>query len=311
MEDKVYQNLKIDKEFKNLIPPLSRSEYLQLEENILAEGCREPIITWNGYIIDGHNRYEICTKHSIKFSIKEKEFDYREDAIAWICANQLGRRNVTEETRKFLIGMQYENEKVAAKFRNARGTNQYSGVSEKDIASGRYTSKRIAEQQHISHGTVQKYAEYTRALEAIGKKDPDLVPKILSGRYKISHNNIVALSRLSPQELKSVIRRIEQVQQPFIQYSTARKEILSPSLPSQVAGEQVAVPSVKDAPVFDPDAELIGLTLTIPSWGSSIERAMSNADLSLASKSAKYKLIDALTYLRLKIDDVLSAIKEE
>ena len=121
----------------------------------------------------------------------------------------------------------------------------------------------------------------------------------------------MALSRLSPQELKSVIRRIEQVQQPFIQYSTARKEILSPSLPSQAAGEQVAVPSVKDAPVFDPDAELIGLTLTIPSWGSSIERAMSNADLSLASKSAKYKLIDALTYLRLKIDDVLSAIKEE
>ena len=68
---------------------------------------------------------------------------------------------------------------------------------------------------------------------------------------------------------------------------------------------------MKDAPVFDPDAELIGLTLTIPSWGSSIERAMSSADLSLASKNAKYKLIDALTYLRIKIDDVLSAIKEE
>lgn len=311
MEEKIYLKLKIDKAFKNLIPPLSRSEYLQLEENILAEGCREPIIVWNGYIIDGHNRYEICTKHGIAFTVKEKDFDYREAAIAWICANQLGRRNVTEETRKFLIGMQYENEKVAAKYRNAKGTNQYKGVSDKEIASGRYTSRRIAEQQHISHGTVQKYAEYTRALEAIGKKDPELVPKILSGRYKISHNNIVALSRLTQPELRSVIRRIEQVQQPFIQYSTSRKEILSPSAQPQEESDQMVIPSVKDAPVFDPDAELTGLTLTIPSWGSSIERAMSNADLSLASNNAKYKLIDALTYLRVKIDDVLSAIKEE
>ena len=51
--------LKIDPEFKDLIRPLRRKEYLQLEENILDEGCRDPIIIWNDYIIDGHNRYSI------------------------------------------------------------------------------------------------------------------------------------------------------------------------------------------------------------------------------------------------------------
>ena len=311
MKRTIMPELIIDREFKNLIPPLSRSEYLQLEENIIAEGCREPIITWKGIIVDGHNRYEICTRHNIAFSIIEKDFDCREAAIAWICANQLGRRNVTEETRKFLIGMQYESAKIAAKFRNAQGLNQYTRATPKQDVPSQYTGRRIAEQQHISPGTVQKYAEYTRALEAIGKKDPELIPKILSGRYKISHKNIVALSRLPQNELKNVIRRIEKVQQPFIQYATVRKEMHPTGSSPQEAKDATPPLSVKDAPVYDPDAELIGLTLTIPSWVSSIDRAMNQANLAFASESAKYKLVDALTFLQLKIGEVFSVIKEE
>ena len=104
--------LKIDPEFKDLIRPLRRKEYLQLEENILDEGCRDPIIVWNDYIIDGHNRYSICTKYSIPFNTVSKDFASREEVIVWICKNQLGRRNITEETRKYLIGRQYESEKI-------------------------------------------------------------------------------------------------------------------------------------------------------------------------------------------------------
>lgn len=66
MNDNTMQiKLKIDKEFKTLIPPLSPTEYEQLEANIIADGCREPIVIWNGYIIDGHNRYEICKKNQV------------------------------------------------------------------------------------------------------------------------------------------------------------------------------------------------------------------------------------------------------
>ena len=172
MKRTIMPELIIDREFKNLIPPLSRSEYLQLEENIIVEGCREPIITWKGIIVDGHNRYEICTRHNIAFSIKEKDFDCREAAIAWICANQLGRRNVTEETRKFLIGMQYESAKIAAKFRNAQGLNQYTKATPKQDVPSQYTGRRIAEQQHISPGTVQKYAEPQELLRQSERKIP-------------------------------------------------------------------------------------------------------------------------------------------
>lgn len=96
------QRLKTDEEFKHLIRPLLRKEYLQLEQNLLADGCRDPIVVWHDVIVDGHNRYEICMRHGIPFDTKDMEFECREAAIAWICANQLGRRNITEETRKFL-----------------------------------------------------------------------------------------------------------------------------------------------------------------------------------------------------------------
>ena len=75
--------LKIDEDFKNLIRPLSQDEYLQLEANLLLDGCREPITTWNGIIVDGHNRYEICKKHNIPFNVQPKEFDCREEVIIW------------------------------------------------------------------------------------------------------------------------------------------------------------------------------------------------------------------------------------
>lgn len=89
--------LKINKEFQSLIPPLSIEEYQQLEKNIIADGCREPLVVWQGTIVDGHNRYKICTEHNIPFNIVEKQFDSEEDAIHWIILNLLGRRNTPIE----------------------------------------------------------------------------------------------------------------------------------------------------------------------------------------------------------------------
>ena len=59
-------HLKIDPEFQSLIPPLSPDEFRQLEENILKDGCRDPLVYWNNTIIDGHNRFKICTQYGIK-----------------------------------------------------------------------------------------------------------------------------------------------------------------------------------------------------------------------------------------------------
>ena len=323
METKALQTLNIDKDFKNLIRPLQRKEYLQLESNLLSDGCRDPIITWNGFIIDGHNRYEICMRHQIHYSVLEMEFDCRESVIAWICANQLGRRNITEETRKFLIGMQYESEKLAHSLKNARGKNQYGEPDDElycaisdfneetgSSPSGHVTAQRIAQENQISGCTVLKYAIYTRALEAIGQKAPEMVPKILSGRYKISHKNLVDLSGLTSDEIKKVGRRLERSQQPFTQYNRTRQEIQN-TMGQASSNDSPSIPSVKDMPAFDPDAEITALTLTIPSWASSIKRTQTNTDFDRVSNYAKDKLTAALIDLRHTISKMLSSIKEE
>ena len=100
----------IDKEFKSLIQPLRVEEYKNLEESLINEGCRDPIILWNDVIVDGHNRYEICTRLNIPFNTIHKGFSSRAEAISWICLNQLSRRNITEEAFRYLIGKRYDAE---------------------------------------------------------------------------------------------------------------------------------------------------------------------------------------------------------
>lgn len=309
------RRLKTDEEFKHLIRPLRQREYTQLEQNILSDGCRDPIVVWNDVIVDGHNRYEICMRYDIPFEVKEMEFECREAAIAWICANQLGRRNITEETRKFLIGMQYENEKVVTRICNRLGKNQHSidtsamSEAEEDRVCRHWTARRIAEENNVSAATVQKYAIFTRALEEIGKKEPKLVPKILSGQYKIAHKHVMEMAELPAQDLRRINRKIERNPAEFMQYKATRPVVQGSRLEA-VSGDAPAAPSVKDMPEFDPDAEISSLTLTIPSWQSSIERAKNTADLTSVSPQAKGNLVRALNELSNTIADLLLEMED-
>ena len=122
-------NLKIDPEFQSQIPPLTNDEFKQLEENILKEGkLISPLIVWNNTLVDGHNRYAILQKHpEIYFSTMPLPFESREEVLAWICKNQLGRRNLTPEPKKFLMGKQYSSEKRTEAFRGNQHTAKKSG----------------------------------------------------------------------------------------------------------------------------------------------------------------------------------------
>jgi len=90
------KELVVDEEFKKLIPPLSDEEYRILEECIVEEGCRDPLVLWGNVILDGHNRYDICMRRGLIFKTVEKNFDDRDDAMVWIIKNQFGRRNLTD-----------------------------------------------------------------------------------------------------------------------------------------------------------------------------------------------------------------------
>ena len=274
------------------------------------------IIAWNDTIVDGHNRYEICNKMRIPYGVKELDFPSRDAAIAWICANQLGRRNISEETRKYLIGKQYEAEKKVQ--RNRNGYNQYRPNPNITVGrgrpideeSGRRTAARLGRKYHVSGATVQKYAKYSAALDTIEQNAPELVPHILSGAYKISFENIVALSEMEPEELKALSKKIGKNPYAFARYSESRRCLYSDASakPGTAAAEQ---PAIKTMPAYDPDAEVAGLTLTIPSWMSSIDRTKSMAHLEAISPAARQNLLAALTELEGKIQEMLNAIEVE
>lgn len=319
MDEPKTRELTIDREFRDLIRPLMKEEYRLLESALQTDGCREPITVWKGVIVDGHNRYEICTRLGIPFEVRERHFDNREEAIIWICANQLGRRNISEETRRYLIGKRYEAEKVIAGRRNYSGWNQYRKreesadlpyeVIDPDSQQEKIrTSQRIGDEYHLAHGTVEKYGTYSKAVDQIAKKDPSMLPRILSGRYKISHDNVVALSRMSPQEVKKFGRQMKVMRKTstVVPYGVARSQLgqISPEPPQQL---QTAI---KNMPDFDPDAEVTGLTLTIPSWTSSINRTRSNSNLRTVSLKARMNLQHALFNLQSTIDELLQDIKE-
>jgi len=317
IEGKKLWKLDVDPEFKGLIRPLFKNEYLQLEANLLEDGCREPIATWNNVIIDGHNRYKICTEHGIPFAVEEMEFRCREEVIAWICANQLGRRNLTEETRKYLIGKQYESEKIISRklavYQESEEDSEglpYEPFNPmehfRNVETKRKTAQRIADENRISHGTVEKYSVYSRAMEKIRDMEPQLASKILSGRYKISHKGVVALANSSEEEVRELNGRLEKSQHPYVKLQTTRQEIQG--IPSVV--KQNKQPSIKDMPPYDPDAEVVGLTLTIPSWTSSIDRVV-RSDIDSVSETAKAKLQEALIKLQDTINAMMSVIKEE
>ena len=145
--------MKIKEEFKKLIPALSVEEFKQLEENCLAEGIRESIITWNGYIIDGHNRYEIALKHKLKYESIDKSFDSEEDVKEWMIFNQFGRRNLSNYQRS-VLALELESVFSArAKEKQQEAGGSVRQISDKAVID---TKKELGKIAKVSHDTIAK-----------------------------------------------------------------------------------------------------------------------------------------------------------
>ena len=199
-------DLKIDPEFEEKIPPLTEEEFDLLEQNIVADGrVLDPLIIWNRTILDGHNRYRILLKHpEIPFETYPKEFSDKYAAIAWICNNQLGRRNLTAEQRRYLIGKRYEAEKASHgghyKERDTE-TGQFTvSLTKEDLRSPERTSDKIAEETNTSRSYVEKAEQYARGVDAAEEAVPGMRSEILSGSIKTTRDEVTAIARAAPED---------------------------------------------------------------------------------------------------------------
>ena len=203
--------LKVDPEFQGKIPPLTFEELNQLEANILRDGrIINPIIVWEGLIVDGHNRFIIAKKHpEIPFTVHETEFANRYEAIIWICKNQLGRRNLTPEQKKYLIGKQYEAEKLMIP--NKKGTNRYTslvgGQNDHQLKNEK-TRERIARETNTTDSFVRRAEHFAKGVDVADEAVPGTRQKVLSGEVKPTAAEIASVARAPPEERPALVAEI-------------------------------------------------------------------------------------------------------
>ena len=204
--------LRIDPEFRDKIPPLTDAEFEQLRENILNDGeVYEPIVVWNGTIIDGHNRWRIIQEHpEIPYKVKEMDFADKWEAAEWMYRKQLGRRNLSDEQKKYMIGKMYEARK------QTQGGNRGTSV---DPETGRFTANgqnvHLRERREVKDGTageigkeigvdgrtVRRAEKFAKGIDAINNEFPEAANKVLRGGSGITKEFVASIPSM-PEEQK-------------------------------------------------------------------------------------------------------------
>jgi len=242
------RNFRVDSEFKNFITPLSTEEYKALEESILREGCRDKLILWGSgrfpVLVDGHNRLKICEEHQIPYETMKMDFEDYQEVMQGMITNQLARRNVTDEQRKYLIGQRMANEKKEI----GRPLNNSDKVTELSISENHSnstqnegkqntevdrqnvgkpnTSEKIATEYGISARTVERNQDYAQAVDTIAENlGEDIKTKILSSEIKLTDKDTKELAKQDPEVQSKVINLVETKQAKNLDEA---KQILSP-----------------------------------------------------------------------------------
>lgn len=182
------KELKIDPELRDLLPPLADDEYKQLEKNIVDNGFDRnfPIMEWHGFIVDEHNRYSICQKHNIDYTIGTLAYKTKEEVMRWMLDIQLGRRNLTpiqrisvaEKHKALYVAQAKENLKQA-------GTNYGIGMK-KPLTNLSNPISTIDTTQELANIAGVSRTTYRMGAKILNSDDEELKQRVMSGETKIS-----------------------------------------------------------------------------------------------------------------------------
>jgi N6-adenosine-specific RNA methylase IME4 len=235
--------IRIDPEFQALIPPLRPEERAQLEANIAAEGVRDPLVVWDGVLLDGHNRYEIATRLGLPFAVVAHEFATRDEAADWIDRNQLGRRNLHPDQVALLVGRRYNRAKKQGA-RNDLTFRQSDGKLEQ-------TAERIARDHGVGTRTVERAGQFADAVEKVKTIAPTIEAQVASGTAAPRRAVIQAAQLLetAPEQAAAILSGERSM--PDVVREIKRTAVVE-QLTSVAAVEAKAARGVYDVLVIDP-----------------------------------------------------------
>jgi transcriptional regulator with XRE-family HTH domain len=186
-------NITINEELRSFIDPLTANESAALERSLLAEGCRDALVLWGEVLIDGHNRYEICTRHGIEFrTVQNTTFSSIDDVMLWMIDNHLARRSVSD----FQRGVMALRKKDIVTARAAQRAGEPEPAAPAAAASAEpppwNTREDVAKAARVSSNTISQIERIQKAAT------PQLVEAVRSGT--ISINAAANVASLPPSE---------------------------------------------------------------------------------------------------------------
>ena len=234
----------IDSEFANYIRPLSDEEFEKLKESIKLEGIRDPLVVWNGFLIDGYHRYKIATELEIEFKTIEIDLPDKEAVKEWIIKNQLGRRNLTSQEASYYRGKLYESRKL-----NHGGDRKSKGQN----VLLKTTAEKIAEEYGVTDKTIKRDAEFSKAVDKVAEKvGKEAKNAILTGQINIPKKDvekIIEIKEEAPEFIEPVLNGEITISKAV--QETKRKKITE-KLNDIETVEAKAVEGVFDVIVIDP-----------------------------------------------------------
>lgn len=281
-----------------------------MEKELLRSGSQIKISLWGDIILEGFTQYELCCQNNLPISSQRIPVQNRHEAISWACAAQLRRDDLPEEMRTYLIGKRYSVEKGVPGRPSPHLSGTQSILCEQNTPDHMAikTAIWLGMEYHLSRSTVTRYAVYASAIDQLSHIAPHLAAAILSGQLKLTRRAVIRLAQLPDEELRYADSNPHKY---FVGTPQYRRKRGRPLLCAQTShAPSSAVMLVKQMPDYDPDADISGLTLTIPSWISSIKRTHSVARLPVISCAALGQLSKQLSSLVASAEVLLAAIKE-
>jgi N6-adenosine-specific RNA methylase IME4 len=201
--------IQIDRAFSRLIAPLSPDEHAQLEANIKqSRGARDPLVVWQGLLVDGHNRHEICERLHLPYKVTELQFPDRLAAQIWIRWNQLGRRNLTDDQRAIQADGLIEDLARQSKRVRATTAGKTGGIG-RPKNSLRETSTRKLSDKTSARTKTSKRARVSehkvRQARKVRLLAPHLLPAVVAGDLSLAD----ALRETKRAEIKAQLESID------------------------------------------------------------------------------------------------------
>jgi len=189
----------VDNELKSYIRPLKDEEFEKLKESILIEGIRDPLVVWQGILLDGYHRYKIAQEHGLDYKTVEVELPDRDTAKEWILVNQLGRRNLTEQEASYYRGKLYSARKQQGARTDLTSGNNYQKLSR---------AEELGKQYGVSEKTVRNDEQFSKAVDKVAEEVGEEAKRaILSGKANIPKFKVEKLIEVK-QEVPDLIEPI-------------------------------------------------------------------------------------------------------